>query len=151
MNMMAHQHLLKVALFLVCSLFFVYVSLAFIPASPVLPNSVSVLESGRLKHPQTRPHLLEFVLGQWTYRNYGVQKNGIIYSSSSSSLQASVGEVVETDKTEPDPHVTELPDSFEDSIARMSTATLHALREVCTSSFGHLLAVHMNDVDGGRS
>lgn len=150
-NMMAHQHLLKVTLFLVCCLFFVYVSLALIPASPVLSNSVAVLESCRLKHPQTRPHLLEFVVGQWTHRNHGVQKNGRIYSSSSSSLKASVGEVMETDKTEPDPHVTELPDSFEDSIARMSTATLQALGEVCTSSFGNSLAVHLIDVDAGRS
>lgn len=73
----------------------------------------------------------------------------ILPSSSEAAAAAEVAaaEVTGKERAEgavvTDPYVTELPDSFEDSIARMGKGTLQAMDEVCRN-------MGVGEMEGGR-
>ena len=92
-------------------------------ASPYVPQSSTLWATTRCINNCKQHHRASSILHH--------RASGGLSRLSSSSSELPVA--VEEGERRVDPKVTELPDSFEDSITRMGKATLQAMEEVCLS------------------
>lgn len=113
------------------------IAVAFVQPTPLNSRIFAVLHTARLDDNQSRAQARGLAVRRSQCSFHRVKRSAGISSTFSSQMTSM--SVEQTNNPEPDQRVTELPDSFEDSIARMGKATLQAMNEVGSNVAARLL------------